>query len=565
MRSARLILGLLAVVLYVQGFAQQLSAEVQTRKSRLLYEAYAKTHRLYDDAHPLLVPQTYSAQWTYAYVAEKEQQYFCEAPIQSQRGLYALRFDSLGPYAVRVSQRLVMIEYLDRVTNGRPLFVPYIRSVIPDRACASYNIDTLYNHQNTDNFSGIVCYSKLTGALINVSRFVNGEYKSQSFLADKKSPIAKNVNKSNAILKGTTLYEYSDTKSAVLNIPKELNGRMVYVGDCSKTEVAYDLERCPICCEYITDNKRHEDHLLLYVSPSEVRYSGYIMPRRVFDGTLFLGSLPNSFNKQYVSPAELRATKSRQLSLGTLFSDYDGQPMRPLFDSLMSRYRDNIYFLKRAAGTMAPKDAPYIVTPITHYSFIPADVPLGESISAEEMMAKIDQGRCLVIDSKSKDRLAVKCFRNYEILGDDRIAQCDIYFLKDMFHQTADRDLCDSIYISNGAYTSDSYIVPRATFDLNDPRVVDLDRFIAENDYEEVNVLLEPRGRWLELVSRRYVFNGCGDDPVYLIDRAEMTDSTVLVRQVFIIKRHPVDDRRTKADPQAGIIVDDDFLRKPSK
>ncbi|MBR4149630.1 MAG: hypothetical protein IKT94_05805 [Rikenellaceae bacterium] len=191
MRSARLILGLLAVVLYVQGFAQQLSAEVQTRKSRLLYEAYAKTHRLYDDAHPLLVPQTYSAQWTYAYVAEKEQQYFCEAPIQSQRGLYALRFDSLGPYAVRVSQRLVMIEYLDRVTNGRPLFVPYIRSVIPDRACASYNIDTLYNHQNTDNFSGIVCYSKLTGALINVSRFVNGEYKFQSFLADKKSPIAK--------------------------------------------------------------------------------------------------------------------------------------------------------------------------------------------------------------------------------------------------------------------------------------------------------------------------------------------------------------------------------------
>ena len=551
MRSARLILGLLAVVLYVQGFAQQLSVDGQARRSRLLYEAYAKTHRLYDDARPLIVPQIYSVQWEYAYVDEKEQQSFCEAPIQSQRGVYALRFDSLGPYEARVSQRLVMIEYLDRVTNGRALFVPYIRSVIPDRAWAAYNIDTLYNHQFTDHFSGIVCYSNLAGALITVSRFVKGEHQSQSFLADKKSSRAKTVNRSNAILKGATLYEYSDTMSPEFNIPKELNGRMVYVGNRSKTGVAYDLERCPICCEYIIDdNSRcHEDHLLLYVSPTESMYRGSVVSRRVFDGTLFLGLRPNSYNKHYVSPAELRATKSRQLSLGTLFSNYDGRPMRPLFDSLMSRCRDNIYLLRRAAGTMTPEDTPYIVAPITHYSFIPADEPLGESISAEEMMAKIDQGRCFVIDSRLKGHLAARCYRDYEILGDDRIAQRDIYFLYDMFNQMVDRDLCDSIYISNGAYISDSYIVPRAAFDLNDPRVVDLDRFVAENDYEAVNALLEPRGRWLEWAPRRYVFKGSGDDPVYLIDRAEMSDSTVLVRRVFIIKRPPVDDRQTKADP----------------
>lgn len=555
MRLWRLILNLAVVILSVPLFAQQPSADVQTRRLRQLYESYAKKYRFYDDTRPIIVPQIFSVQWENAYTAEKEQQRFCEAPIQSPRGLYALRYSPLGPDEVRVSQRLVIIEYLDQVRDGRPLFVPYIRSVIPDRDSAAYDIDTLYRHLSTKDFSGIVCYSDLGGRLITVGRFVKGKIRAHEFIATQKSSAAKLVNVANTILYGTTLHAYSDTMSAVFDTPKNLNGRELYAGNDSTTKVAYDLERCPICCEYIDDDYRqcHENHLLLYISP----YFGNLISRQMADGTLFMGSQPTvyNYNKGVIMPSEIERTKNRRISFDSLCRAYADRPIGPLFDSLTTRYQDNIYFLKHTTD-----DISYRIAPITHHSFISTDTRLGAPITAVEMMKKIDQGRCFIVDSRSKDSLNKRCYRAYDILDDERIVQRDLYFIPDMFNQRTDRVLCDSIYISKDAYACDSYIVPRATFDLNDSRVVDLEKFSSENDYVAINALLEPRGRWLEWAPRQYVFKGSGDDPVYLIDRAEMTDSTIVVRQVFIVKSGAVDDRRTKENPQAGIIFDDELL-----
>lgn len=283
---------------------------------------------------------------------------------------------------------------------------------------------------------------------------------------------------------------------------------------------------------------------------------GSVISRKVADGTLILGTQPttNNYNKEFITPAELHDAKIRRVSLDSLCNASPDRPMRAMFDSIMARYRGNVYFIKRAKRSPTQKDTTYLIEPLTHYTLVRADATFGTPITADALMAKIERGRCFVLDSRKANY-----FRPYyRFLSKDRVAIHSVYSCYDMFHQSVDRSLSDSTYIDNGNYINDAYIVPRATFDLNDPRVVDLDRFSSENDYVAINALLDPRGRWMERYNAaRYVYKGSGDDPVYLIDRAEMTDSTIVVRQVQIIKHGGVDDRRTKDNPRAGIIFDE--------
>lgn len=562
MRSLRFILSLIALLFSVSMFAQQASSNgAQRRYLQRLYESSVSQLHPYSGEQALIVPRSYSVQWEQAYTAEKEQQLFCEVPIRSARGLYALRSDQSGSYEVRVSQRLVVIEFLDRLEDGRTIYVPYIRSIIPDRVCDSDNIDTLYNHLSTNNFSGIECYSDLAGCLITISRYYKGKQRESIFVAGRKA-LQSDLNE---ILRRATLYSYSDTMSVTHNTPKKLNGRLVYSGDLSSTSVAYDLERCPICCKYISDENSSADkicsgdHLLLEISPSESATYGSVVSRKVADGTLIIGSQPTShhYNDDFITAAELQNAKCRHVSLDSLCQAYADRPMRPMFDSIMARHRGNVFLIRRAKRSPTQKEITYLIESLTHFTLVSADATFGTPITADALMAKIEQGRCFVLDSRK-----ATYFRPYfRFLSKDRVAIHRVYRCSDMFHQSVDRSLSDSTYIANGNYINDAYIVPRATFDLNDPRVVDLDKFSSENDYIAINALLDPRGRWMERYNAaRYIYKGSGDDPVYLIDRAEMNDSTIVVRQVQIIKSGGVDDRRTKDDPQAGIIVDDEIL-----